>query len=230
MRIFFIALGAAGRGPGEESLARADSQKGTTRLTMLLLVFLSAQSFQPLLRPTSPLPAARLSPPSCMARWTTQDMRAKRARLPPEVDGLLSADTPRESTEALWAALRACYANEASAVAAATRNTGTILPYLNSPSNIYGCYDVLVGMLGTEGARDVCSKNPGILQCNPRTLALEEPSSIVAAAEQVDFFERGVLGRLPPALRQNLDKVAFMLLAVPIAKRLADCAGQTCGL
>tara|TARA_B100000795_G_C22392017_1_gene283750 strand:+ start:242 stop:361 length:120 start_codon:yes stop_codon:yes gene_type:complete len=39
-----------------------------------------------------------------------------------------------------------------------------------------------------------------------------------------------VLGSLPPALRQNLDKVAFFLLLLPVAKRLADCGGQTCGL
>ena len=45
---------------------------------------------------------------------------------------------------------------------------------------------------------------------------------------QVDFFEAN-LGALPPGLRQNLDKVAFLLLFLPVAKRLADCSGQTCG-
>ena len=38
-----------------------------------------------------------------------------------------------------------------------------------------------------------------------------------------------LLGALPPALRQNLDKVAFVLLALPVAKRIADCSGATCG-
>lgn len=45
---------------------------------------------------------------------------------------------------------------------------------------------------------------------------------------QVDFFEAN-LGALPPGLRQNLDKVAFLLLFLPVAKRIADCSGQTCG-
>ena len=45
---------------------------------------------------------------------------------------------------------------------------------------------------------------------------------------QVDFFEAN-LGALPPGLRQNLDKVAFLLLFLPVAKRIADCRGQTCG-
>ena len=73
----------------------------------------------------------------------------------------------------LWGALRACYGTESEAVAAAARNTGTILPYLNSPSNIKGCYAVLVELLGREQAAEVCAKNPGILQCDPRVLAPE---------------------------------------------------------
>ena len=73
----------------------------------------------------------------------------------------------------LWGALRACFGTESEAVAAAARNTGTILPYLNSPSNIKGCYAVLVELLGREQAAEVCAKNPGILQCNPSVLAPE---------------------------------------------------------
>ena len=88
---------------------------------------------------------------------------------------------------------------------------------------------VLVDLLGSdEAATDVCYKNPGVLQCNPTALARESAESILKAADQVDFFE-GLLGNLPPALRQNLDKVAFFVLALPIAKRLADCSGATCG-
>jgi len=181
--------------------------------------------------PHAPLAVARVprSPSVVMARWTAADMRSKRLELPQEVDAMLSADTDRKNTKALWAALRSCFKTEKEAIAAASRNTGTILPYLNSPSNIYGSFDVLVEMLGKEGAVDVCSKNPGILQCNPKILARESADSIVNAANQVDFFERELLGSMPPALRQNLDKVAFLLLAIPVAKRLADCAGATCG-
>ena len=90
---------------------------------------------------------------------------------PAQVDELLSPDTSRKEVEMLWGALRACYGTESEAVAAAARNTGTILPYLNSPSNIKGCYAVLVELLGREQAAEVCAKNPGILQCNPRVLA-----------------------------------------------------------
>lgn len=150
-----------------------------------------------------------------MAQWTAADMKAKRMRLPPEIDSILSADTSRENTEALWAALRSCFSSEDEAIAAATRNTGTILPYLNSPSNIYGNYDVLVDMLGREGARDVCAKNPGILQCNPKILAREDPDALVRAANQVDWFETGVLGSLPPPVRQNLVRAPASKLWIP---------------
>ena len=169
------------------------------------------------------------APLPLMASWTAADMKSKRLKLPEEVDELLSPDTSRKEVEILWGALRSCYGTESEAVAAAARNTGTILPYLNSPSNIKGCYAVLVEIMGSEQAGEVCAKNPGILQCNPRVLALEQPDSLLRAAETVDFFE-GALGSLPPTLRQNLDKVAFSLLLLPVAKRLADCSGQTCGL
>ena len=87
--------------------------------------------------------------------------------------------------EILWGALRSCYGTESEAVAAAARNTGTILPYLNSPSNIKGCYAVLVELMGSEQAGEVCAKNPGILQCNPRVLALEHGRSAVSGAPQL---------------------------------------------
>jgi len=176
------------------------------------------------------LPLARSRTPAAamMASWTPADMSAKRLPLPDEVDVLLSSDTSRENTEALWCALRSCFDSDEEAIAAASRNTGTILPYLNSPSNIYGSYEVLEGMLGRDGAKDVCTKNPGILQCNPRTLARDDASNIARAADVVDAVE-SVLGAIPAGLRQNLDKVAFFVLALPVAKRLYDCSGATCG-
>ena len=164
-----------------------------------------------------------------MRSWTAEDMSRPRLEIPSEVESLLSSDTDRRTTEILWAAFRSCFGSDEEAIEAASRNTGTILPYLNSPGNIYGSFEVLVDLLGSdEAATDVCYKNPGVLQCNPTALARESAESILKAADQVDFFE-GLLGNLPPALRQNLDKVAFFVLALPIAKRLADCSGATCG-
>lgn len=201
-----------------------------TGMRLVLLSAIAASSHGLCASGAPPRAAARkrTSPP-VMASWTPADMSAKRQKLPEQVDELLSDDTSRREVEILWAALRSCFASEEEAIAAASRNTGTILPYLNSPSNIYGCFEVLVELLGRDAAASVCAKNPGILQCNPRVLAREKPEKIIQAADTVDFFE-GALGALPPALRQNLDKLAFIALALPVAKRVADCAGQTCGL
>ena len=171
---------------------------------------------------------ARASSLHMMAQWQQADLTAPSMKLPAEVDELLSEDTDRIGVRKLWCALRKCYATEEEAVAAVKRNTGTILPYLNAPSNIYGSYEVLVDLLGDE-ADAVVRKNPGVLQCNPKALARESADSIRSAADTVDFFETGILGSMPPALRQNLDKVALLLLAVPIYFRLQECTGGTCG-
>ena len=42
---------------------------------------------------------------------------------------------------------------------------------MNTPSNIVGCYGALVGLLGVQGAREVCVKNPAVLGNNPSSLA-----------------------------------------------------------
>lgn len=195
----------------------------------LLLAVLAAAASTLRSTPRAARPAVlRLAPAAMMANWNPADMKSKKLRLPEEVADLLSADTDRGTTEQLWAAFRSCFGTEDEAIAAAKRNTGTILNYLNSPTNIYGSYEVLVDKLGRDGARDVCRMNPGILQCNPSTLAREDADKVVSTAETVERIE-GVLGSIPPALRQNLDKVAFVLLALPIAKRLSECAGATCG-
>ena len=57
------------------------------------------------LAPLAPHAARRCTTPH-MASWTEADMQAQRLPLPSAVDGLLSADTARSETEALWAALR----------------------------------------------------------------------------------------------------------------------------
>lgn len=195
--------------------------------TLLVLAFAGCGAFG-WTAPMRALRTKRTPPVVTMASWTPADLKAKRIKLPSEVDEMISADTSRPGTEALWAALRSCFTTEDEAIAAALRNTGTILPYLNAPTNIYGNFEVLTDMLGKEEARRVCSLNPGILQCNPKILAREKPESIVSTAEFVDSSE-SILGALPEPLRQNLDKVAFVLLAIPVYKRLSDCAGQVCG-
>ena len=163
------------RAPGDRAIGRP---RHTPRLAPILLRSLAAgptAGCSPRGRGRAPAPAGDSAPARSPASRTRPTFRAALKPAPPhppaQVDELLSPDTSRKEVEMLWGALRACYGTESEAVAAAARNTGTILPYLNSPSNIKGCYAVLVELLGSEQAAEVCAKNPGILQCNPRVLA-----------------------------------------------------------
>ena len=63
-----------------------------------------------------------------MTAWSDQDMNGKKVTLPVELDEMITEDTPRPGCEILWAAFLTCYATEQEAIAAAKRNTGTILP------------------------------------------------------------------------------------------------------
>eukprot|EP00962_Isochrysis_galbana_P060983 scaffold36090_cov140-Isochrysis_galbana.AAC.3 len=133
-----------------------------------------------------------------MRSWTKADMRSASLRLPDEVESLLSADTDRKTTSQLWAAFSTCYATEEDAIAAAKRNTGTILPYLNSPSNIYGSFAYIEQELGIDAAREVCRQNPGVLQCDPRAICQTSGADIARAAKAVDTVESL---KLPPGVR-----------------------------
>lgn len=158
--------------------------------------------------------------------WTPGDMKTRPLALPDEVEELLSADTNRQQTEMMWSAFRACYATDEEAISAAQRNTGAILPYLNAPSNIQGCFKYLVEELGTDGARDVINKNPGVLSCAPAALRQTAIEDIQKAADTVDAIESLPI---PPAVRQNADKLLFFALAIPVYLRIQACAGQSCG-
>ena len=85
-----------------------------------------------------------------MASWRAEDLKRRSKPVPAEVEALLATDFPSKAQVGImWAALRDCYASEAEAIAAARRYPSLVLPYMNTPSNIAGCYGVLVGLLGT---------------------------------------------------------------------------------
>ena len=153
-------------------------------------------------------------------------MKTKPLALPEEVAELISADTNRQQTEMMWSVFRACYATEDDAISAAKRNTGAILPYLNSPGNIQGSFQYLKEELGMDGARDIVNKNPGVLSCAPAALRQTAIEDIQKAANTVDAIESLPI---PPAVRQNADKLLFFALAIPVYLRIQACAGQTCG-
>lgn len=107
----------------------------------------------------------------------------------------------------MWNLLLKCYATEAEAITAAKRTTSLILPYMNSPTNIAGSYDVLVELLGEEAARDVCIRNPAVLGNDPAALRGCSAKDIQDSARLKEFIETSLLGGL------RLWATAFVLTA-----------------
>ena len=192
-----------------------------------LFVALSTGRAAPRVSRAPQLRSLRTASVYLMASWQAADLKVKGAKLPNEVEELLSADTDRQTTEKMWAAFRSCYASEDAAIAAAMRNTGAILPYLNRPSNIYGTYKYLESELGTEGARDVITKNPGVLSCSPAAIAQTPIEDVVKAADAVGLIDSLPI---PPVVRNNADKLIFIVGASLVYQRLQACAGASCGI
>ena len=69
-------------------------------------------------------------------------------------------------------------------------------------------------------------KPAGVLQCDPKAIVQSSPEAIVNAANLVDAFDSIPL---PPAIRNNGDKVIFFALAYLVYNRLQECAGASCG-
>ena len=160
-----------------------------------------------------------------MVQWTAKDMTRRGKRVPDEVDALLAADFPsRDQVPIMWAALSECYASDAEAIAAAKRYPALVLPYMNSPGNILGSFKVLCELLGRDGAREVCIKNPGVLGNDPVKLSLCSAKDIQDSAAVREWIDT----KLPFGLRFWAG--AFAASAVGgIALKLAQAQGLSVG-
>ena len=84
------------------------------------------------------------------------------------------AGTEAELT-AIWKAMVKVYGSREKAQAACQKNSQVYLPYINTPECIVGAHGALVTLFGKEGAAEIIRKNPGVLACNPKTLAEVRP-------------------------------------------------------
>lgn len=146
------------------------------------------------------LAAAHLGRAPCVARVSRAAVRMASA-LPPEVSKLLPPQAVEDdeilgAIVPLWEALVDVFTpgeervrsaeEEAAAVALASaavaKNVAVVLPYMNVPSNIYGSWDVLNDMFEEDEALEIITKNPGVLGCNPKSLAEADPNQISTMA------------------------------------------------
>ena len=145
-----------------------------------------------------------------MASWRAEDLKKRSARVPAEVEALLAQDFPsKDQVGICWSALRDCYASEAEAITAARRYPSLVLPYMNTPSNIVGCYGTLVSLLGVQGAREVCVKNPAVLGNNPSSLSGCTAQDVRNTAELREFVDT----KLPFGLRAWTRAIVVLVVA-----------------
>jgi len=113
--------------------------------------------------------------------------------LPPAIEALINLDDEMRDSRAgvalLWSRLVDVYASEEAALAAVKRNSAVVMPYLNKPGNIDGSWEVLQETMGEADAREVITKNPGILASNPGLLRDASAGQVQAAASAVNAVE-----------------------------------------
>ena len=116
------------------------------------------------------------------------------------------------------------YGSRDDALAATRKNQQVILPYINSPECIVGAHASLVGLFGKDGAAEIIRKNPGVLACNPESLAQTPKDQIERAANFVAWFDG-----LDPNLKQSIPFLTFLGLVGTISGRVIACGGGACG-
>ena len=134
------------------------------------------------------------------------------------------AGTVAELT-AIWKAMVKVYGSREKAEAACAKNSQVYLPYINTPECIIGAHGALVELFGAEGAAEIIRKNPGVLACNPKTLAQTSRGSIERAANFVDGFDS-----LPDGVKESLPFLTFVAIVGTVGTRLVQCGseGATC--
>lgn len=99
-----------------------------------------------------------------------------------------------------------------------------ILPAINTPGTIIGAHRALVNIFGKEGAADIIERNPGVLACDPQTLAATPRDEIERAAGAVAWVDA-----LPADVKAGIPFVTWLLIVGTIGARLVTCSGTACG-
>ena len=172
---------------------------------------------------------APIALPAAASRAVTPRMLF--GRPPPEIMRLSNPDwrykeKPFSDREliAIWNAFERVYGSREKALAASRKNQQVILPYVNTPETIIGAHAALIKLLGKERTAIVIEKNPGVLACDPVTLAKTSPADIEGAANSVAWFDS-----LPEDLRAGIPILTWFALVGTIGGRVIACGSKVCG-
>ncbi|KAL1529697.1 hypothetical protein AB1Y20_000636 [Prymnesium parvum] len=172
--------------------------------------------------------ALRAQPPLVMQFPSKPPPEVMRV-LEPAYEGAARGGTPfvvgtEQELTAIWNAMVRVYGSREDALAAVRRNQQVILPYMNTPECIIGAHAALVTIFGKEGAAEIIRKNPGVLACNPTSLAKTPAKEIENAANFVVWFDG-----LPSVVKEGIPFFTFLGLVGIIAGRIIVCKSGQCG-
>ena len=186
---------------------------------MLVLLPIITVAFAPLPAWSGRLPVAN--------RVTAAPLCLLGGKLPAEIQEFVDPSISTAEVLPLWKEFRACYQSEAAAIAAAKKQPLVILPFFNKAENIRLCWRILSEEIGFSDAerREIVTSYPGVLANKPYELA-------TSSMDEVRFSVRlaSAVDSVPEEVRFAVPTVTTLAIVGLIAKRLSDCAGQTCGL
>lgn len=88
----------------------------------------------------------------------------------------------------------------------------------------YAALPVAPSFLGREGAARIIERNPGVLACDPKTLAATPAADIERAAGAVAWVDA-----LPADVKAGIPFVTWLLIVGTIGARIVTCSGTACG-
>ena len=212
-------------------LTRVTSRTATPRDMLLVLAAaaLRGVAAYSLHTTASPPPMPSPSTAPCRARHAPPSLLF--GSLPPEIQRIATPDWRfKESScseselRATWGAFERVYGSRKKALAASRKNQAVILPYLNSAANIVAAHKVLVSLFGREGAAAIIEQNPGVLACDPDSLAKTPPNEIESAARNVAWFDG-----LSPDVKAGIPFLTWFALVGTVGARVVSCSGGSCG-
>ena len=146
-------------------------------------------------------------------------------KLKPTASGTGKGLATEKEIDAIWAAFEASFGSRERALAASRKNSQVLLPFINNANTISGANAALVSLFGKEEALEIITKNPGVLACNPKSLAQTPKADIVRAANLVDAVEN-----IPPNIKSGIPFLTLLAIVGTVGTRLVQCGGGgVCG-
>eukprot|EP00967_Tisochrysis_lutea_P135643 scaffold240986_cov32-Tisochrysis_lutea.AAC.3 len=130
--------------------------------------------------------------------------------------------TQQEIAE-MWLAFEEVYGGRERALMAWRKNGLVLKPTINSPQTIRGAHRALVELFGKAGAAEIIDMHPGVLACDPVSLAQTDKQEIKRTAQMVASVDS-----LPEEVKAAIPTVTLFLLVGIVGTRVVQCGNGMC--